>query len=90
MTDITLRAPAQPTPDSQLVRVFTGAIGGIPANVVDARELHAYLESGDKFADWIKARVEKYGFQQDQDFALVSGNPEIKTGRGGDRRSKDG
>ena len=89
MSDITLRAPAHPTPESQLVRVFAGTIGGIPANVCDARELHAYLENGDKFADWIKARVEKYGFQQDQDFALVSGNPEIKTGRGGDRRSKD-
>ena len=69
MTDITLRAHAQPTPDSQLVRVFAGTIGGIPANVCDARELHAYLENGDKFADWIKARVEKYGFQQDQDFS---------------------
>lgn len=82
MTDITLRAPAQPTPDSQLVRVFTGLIGGIPANVVDARELHAYLENGDKFADWIKARVEKYGFQQDQDFACVSVNAETQRKNG--------
>lgn len=72
MTDITLRASAQPTPESQLVRVFAGTIGGIPANVCDARELHAYLESRDKFADWIKYRVEKYGFQQDQDFSIVS------------------
>lgn len=83
MTDIT-RASAQTTQETQLVRVFAGTIGGIPANVCDARELHAYLENGDEFAHWIKARVEKYGFQEDQDFAIAWGNSQAK--RGGHNR----
>lgn len=57
--------------NNQLVRVFTGQIGGIPANVCDARELHAYLQNGDMFANWIKARIEKYGFEENRDFAIV-------------------
>lgn len=85
MTDITLRAPAQPTPDSQLVRVFAGTIGGIPANVCDARELHAYLEVGRDFANWLNERIEKYGFQQDQDFAVCSPDRASKK-RGGHNR----
>ena len=67
MTSITLIAPASGEP--QLVPVYRGEIGGIPASVVNARELHTYLENGDLFANWIKARIEKYGFVQDQDFA---------------------
>lgn len=72
-----------------LVRVFVGDIGGVPANVCDARELHAYLQNGDMFANWIKARVAKYGFEENRDFALVLAEAKIKKGRGGDRRSKD-
>lgn len=30
--------------------------------VVSARELHTFLESKQNFADWIKNRIEKYGF----------------------------
>lgn len=85
MTDITTQA----TPETQLVRVFLGTIGGVPANVCDARELHAVLQNGDMFANWIKARIEKYGFEENRDFALVLAETKIKKGRGGDRRSKD-
>ena len=77
------------TGDTQLVPVYRGTIGGVPAHVVNARELHTYLENGDKSAGWIPDRIEKYGFVEDQDFALISVNSEIKKGRGGDRRSKD-
>ena len=33
-------------------------------SVINARELHGFLESGWKFADWIKERIEKYEFVQ--------------------------
>ncbi len=36
--------------------------------LVDARELHAFLESKQEFANWIKNRIEKYGFTEDQDY----------------------
>ncbi|WP_295392167.1 antA/AntB antirepressor family protein [uncultured Thiodictyon sp.] len=77
-----------PSAGTQLVPVFLAQIGGVPAQVCDARTLHAFLQNGDKFAGWIADRIAKYDFQEDQDFALVSVNSEIK-GRGGDRRSKD-
>lgn len=37
---------------------------------VSARELHSFLESKQDFSTWIKARIEKYGFVENQDFEL--------------------
>ena len=39
--------------------------------VVSARELHTFLESKQNFADWIKNRIEKYGFIENQDFEVI-------------------
>lgn len=38
---------------------------------VNARELHMFLESKQQFADWIKNRIEKYGFVENQDFEVI-------------------
>jgi phage anti-repressor protein len=38
---------------------------------VSARELHAFLESKQRFADWIKNRIEQYGFVENEDFATI-------------------
>ena len=45
----------------------------------NARELHEFLEVASRFNDWIKSRVEKYGFIENEDYIvltenLVSGN----------------
>ncbi|MEF3312356.1 antA/AntB antirepressor family protein [Paenibacillus sp. GYB004] len=40
--------------------------------VVDARELHGFLNVSSKFADWIKNRIEKFGFVEGEDFSAVS------------------
>ncbi|MRN00555.1 phage antirepressor protein [Riemerella anatipestifer] len=37
---------------------------------VSARELHSFLESKQDFSTWIKNRIEKYGFIEEQDFTL--------------------
>ena len=37
---------------------------------VSARELHAFLESKQDFSDWIKNRINKYGFIENQDFEV--------------------
>ncbi len=37
---------------------------------VNARELHAFLEVGKKFADWVNERIEKYGFVENLDFVV--------------------
>jgi len=47
--------------------------------VVSARELHAFLESRQDFSNWVKNRIEKYGFIENQDFEVfnkVVGNPQ--------------
>jgi len=35
---------------------------------VDARELHAALGAGRDFSNWIKDRIEKYGFMENRDY----------------------
>jgi len=45
-------------------------------NLVNARELHEFLEVNSKFADWMKNRIEKYEFVENQDFITVSKNLE--------------
>lgn len=35
---------------------------------VSAKELHSYLEVGRDFSNWIKNRIEKYGFVEDKDY----------------------
>jgi len=39
---------------------------------VNARHLHAFLESKQRFADWIKDRIEKYGLIENQDYVVVN------------------
>ena len=36
---------------------------------INARELHAFLESKQEFANWIKGRIDKYGFVENQDYS---------------------
>ena len=43
---------------------------------VNARELHDFLENKRQFSDWIKQRIEQYGFEPEKDFISVSQNCE--------------
>lgn len=50
---------------------------------VNARDLHSFLESKQKFADWIKSRIDQYGFIENQDYQiLASENYEASWGGG--------
>ncbi len=40
-------------------------------SVVSARELHSFLESKQEFSNWVKNRIEKYGFQENIDFTTI-------------------
>lgn len=48
-------------------------------DTVNGRNLHIFLDSRDRFDQWIKRRIEKYGFIKDQDFCTelckTSGRP---------------
>lgn len=39
---------------------------------VSARELHAFLESKQEFANWIKNRIEKYDLIENVDFVRLT------------------
>lgn len=41
-------------------------------DAVSARELHNFLESKRDFSNWIKDRIEKYGFIENQDFEVFN------------------
>ena len=55
----------------QLIPVVPGTLGGQRAQLVDARLLHAFLEVGRDFSNWIRGRIEEYGFEQGQDYLLA-------------------
>ena len=38
--------------------------------LVDARELHQFLESKQDFSDWIKNRIKRYSFEEGLDFSI--------------------
>ncbi len=56
---------------------------------VNARDLHAFLEVGKRFATWITDRIEQYEFVENQDFVIGFPNSGNQSGRGGDRRTKE-
>lgn len=43
-------------------------IAGVKKQTINLRELNSFLNSGQKFSDWIKNRIETYGFKEGEDF----------------------
>lgn len=67
---------------NNLIEVFTGEINNQKMNLVDARTLHAFLESGIRFNDWINRRIEEYEFSENIDFIAFTQKRVIGHGRG--------
>ncbi|MBQ4928873.1 antA/AntB antirepressor family protein [Acinetobacter baumannii] len=74
-----------------LIPVIDMSIGGEIQPCVDARTLHKWLKSGDRFADWIKKRIKTYGFIENEDFVCFSviSETQTKSGRKGRARQND-
>jgi len=53
--------------ENGLIPIYEGEVGG----VVDARELHEFLEVGKDFSNWIKDRIEKYEFVEGEDYTPI-------------------
>jgi anti-repressor protein len=47
---------------------------------VNARDLHAFLEVGKDFSNWIKDRIEQYSFAEGQDFVVFANSGENPQG----------
>ncbi len=67
-----------------LIPVATMTFAGATLPTVNARDLHAFLEVGRDFSSWIKDRIEKYEFVENQDF--VCSPVLVSDSRGGQNR----
>ncbi|WP_334468236.1 antA/AntB antirepressor family protein [Arsenophonus sp. PmNCSU2021_1] len=54
-----------------LINIETKNISGQLIQTVNARDLHAFLEIGKDFSNWIKDRIKQYGFVEGDDFIIV-------------------
>ena len=54
----------------QLVKINVHTIGGAETNAVNGRDLWQALESKQQFTDWIKSRIENFGFVENEDYLL--------------------
>ena len=64
---------------TELIKITTNDDG---KQLVSARELHEGLEVGKKFTDWIKNRINKYGFEENEDYTIIN---EVSQNREGSR-----
>ena len=64
---------------TELIKITTNVEG---KQLVSARELHEGLEVGKKFTDWIKNRINKYGFEENEDYTIIN---EVSQNREGSR-----
>lgn len=53
-----------------LIKIEAREISGASTQTCNARDLWAFVESKQQFADWIKSRIEKYGFVEGEDFTV--------------------
>lgn len=58
----------------ELIPLQPQTIDGNAVETVNARELHAFLESKQDFSTWIKNRIEKYEFVENQDYVKLAEN----------------
>ena len=54
---------------TELIKITTNDEG---KQLVSARELHEGIEVGKKFTDWIKNRINKYGFEENEDYTIIN------------------
>ncbi len=64
-------------------------LGGRQVRAVNARELHAFLQVGKKFADWFRERVAQYDFVEGVDFQSFEVFPETGKNPSGGRPTKE-
>lgn len=56
---------------NELITLTPAFVNGAEIQTVDARELHAFLEVKSEFRNWIKNRINDFGFVENQDFCIA-------------------
>ena len=67
----TLIQNLEPVQNQELFQISETEINGTLTKTVNARDLHSFLESKQDFSTWIKSRIAKYDFIENQDFKLL-------------------
>lgn len=57
---------------TELIKIEARDVAGSPTQTCDARDLHQFLEVGRDFTNWIKARIEQYGFEYGKDYVIYA------------------
>lgn len=57
--------------NATLIPVFTGTLQYTPVQLCNARDLHAFLEVGRDFSNWIKDRIEQYELIEGEDYLVA-------------------
>ncbi|OQX10863.1 MAG: hypothetical protein BWK73_19085 [Thiothrix lacustris] len=60
------------TQDHSIIPVSSRNVSGNQEQGVNARDLYNFLEVGRDFSNWIKGRIEEYGFVENQDFGIFA------------------
>jgi len=66
---------------ANLIPISNGIIGDISQLTVDARLLHKILEVKRDFSTWIKGKISKYGFIENQDYRVFAKSGENLLGK---------
>ncbi len=61
---------------SSVIPIKEAALAGSYVQTVNARNLHDFLENGDRFTTWIKLRIAKYDFIENHDYVTFSESTE--------------
>ena len=81
MSTLPQNPPTVDTTQQHLIPTFAGTLAGQEQQLVNARELHAFLESKQEFAHWIGKRIEKYGFVEGSDYLIDKIIIQLPSGR---------
>ena len=57
---------------NELIKIEKSNVGGGLIETVNARDLHGFLESRQDFSDWIKNRIQQYGFVENIDYGVIT------------------
>ena len=52
------------------IPVIQSTLNDQATQMVDARQLHLFLESKQDYTTWIKRRIRRYGFDRNMDYLL--------------------
>jgi phage anti-repressor protein/phage antirepressor YoqD-like protein len=74
-----------------LIQLHQTTIGRTQVPTVSARQLHSFLEVGKDFSNWVKDRIDAFGFVEGQDFVIVEGliSPNLATSKSRARTTKE-